>query len=208
MFLLALTLILACNKKDGIPKYFDYGKIENKIYNNPYFGMNFQIPEKWEVLPNKLIEKITEKGKENIYGNSKDEEYKKANVNTAKLLTMLKHPLEYNKGYNASLLMFAENIVKTNITSGKDYLQRSKEHMVGNDKMKITFLSPNIESILIDKQELFSFTTKLEIGDKSVYQTYYTFVKKGFALTMVIGYDNDEDKKELQALINKTTFIK
>ncbi|MBK9455745.1 MAG: hypothetical protein IPO24_09235 [Bacteroidetes bacterium] len=50
----ALLLVVSCKNYIGIPDNFDYGKIENNVYVNEFFGMKMPLNEGWTSLEKRL----------------------------------------------------------------------------------------------------------------------------------------------------------
>ncbi|PLX25604.1 MAG: hypothetical protein C0599_00325 [Salinivirgaceae bacterium] len=63
-------------------KLFDYGKVENGIYSNEYFGFSVQIPDKWVVQSREQQEGLMEASEKIVTG---DDKYMKAVYDAAKV---------------------------------------------------------------------------------------------------------------------------
>lgn len=204
LFLLCFTcLLLSCNRSRRIPENFDYGSIKGNQYHNDFFGLDLTFDTAWAVQSKEEMRNIMNKGADLIAGS--DEKMKKdlkaSEVTTATLFGMFKYKVGTPVLFNPSMIMMAENLANApGINSGSDYIVQMKKnlkqsavkydmskpartHMIGNKKF--------------DVQEMTMHYAGLDIT-----QEFYAAIINGFALTMVVSYNSDDDRQELYHILN------
>lgn len=200
---LILPLFFGClNEVKNLPENFDYGTIGNGSYANNYFEMTVSFNPDWKIGSEEQMNKIADKGKDLIAGD--DSELKRgikaAEVNSAYLLTVSRHEIGTTVEFNPSLLVVAENIKNfPEIKNGSDYLIQTK-NLLQQSQINYYF-----EKAVYKKQigtlTFHVLEGKINYGTVVVTQEYYTTITKGFSLSFIISYANEEDKQELDTII-------
>ncbi len=206
---IALLVIVnfSCVEEKNLPNHFDYGSIENNTYINDFFGFRLPYNSEWSVLDKQQMSNITKAGKEMIVGD--DNKLKKvvdvSSVNLAELFMIFKHELGTTTEFNPSLGINAENLNQfPNVKETKDYVVQAKNFM-DQTKMNIDYRREDYEVKIGNTSficlEIFNL-------DYNIYQDYYVTLNNGFAISMVVSYANEEDKNEINAMLDKMQFTK
>lgn len=180
----------------------NYGRMEDTIYINPYFGFKFSVLSSWTIKNKKQIDFVLTKGKEVI--TFKDElvnsTVDKMDLSTNTLLMISR----YKTGaFNPSLIIMAEEISMFSSTkTGKDYLLQVKRQLE-NSNLNMISTEPNdsifLSGIKFDKLDCYSEINKTHL-------TYYCSIQKNHALVFIITYMENEDYIALLNMINTTQF--
>ncbi len=207
--LLILVIIASCQTNEK-PKGFDYGKVENNIYKNSFFDFNITLPSDWVVQTKEQNDDLVEMGKDLVAGN--DENLKTAieasEINSAYLLTVFKHKVGTAVKYNPSLMLVAENLkLAPGIKTGGDYLFQTKKFLK-QSQVKYNHIDQEFKKVNLDNQEFYKMNLDLNHMDFSIKQSYYSTIKKGFSINAIISYATDEQKDELEKMLNSLKFNK
>lgn len=201
-----LVLFLSsCKDKTKIPKNFDYGKIEKGVYSNEFFGFDLPFNEDWSVQTKEEMEEMNKDGREILHGGN--ERLKKnleaSQVNVADLFSMFEFPMGMVSGVNASLIMKAENLESfPQVKTSKDYLTAARALL---DQTSLILSYPKgIYPKRIGGEEFMAM--EVHNQDHNITQEYFIILSKGFAISIVISYDNAEQKVELHEMINNLKF--
>ena len=204
---LILALATSCKTEaPGIPESFDYGKVVNGVYSNDYFNMRVPFDDSWDVQSEEERKEISDLGKELV----EDEDLKRAldasSINNASLFSAYKYEVGSNLGYNPSISIIAENISQfPQIKHGSEYLKEAQK-LMAQMQMDYTFnfvdTSKNIGHHSFDIMEV-----DVDYLGNSFHQQYMATITKGFCLLLVISYDTDEQRKELEALVDDIVFV-
>ena len=200
-----LSFLSSCKEETEIPKNFDYGKIEKGVYSNEFFEFELPFNKDWSVQTKEEMAKMNEDGREILHGNN--ERLKKnleaSQVNVADLFSIFEFPLEIISGVNASLIMKAENLKSfPQVKTSKDYLTAARALL---DQTPLILSYPKgIYPKRIGGKEF----TAMEVynQDHNITQEYFIILSKGFAISIVISYDNREQKIELHEMIDNLRF--
>jgi len=199
---LCLVAVLACRHSSKIPDDFDYGKIENGVYNNNYFQFKIPVPENWAVQTREQVQQLQKQDGESANSSELRSTIKAADVQAAILLTVLKNKPEMSLNeFNPSFIILAENLGGSAVMkTGKDYLEHAKEIMK-QSSLSYQF-APDYYSEKIGNRKFDGMDLTLD----SVQRTYYSMINRNFALSLIISSRNDQQKQELKNVINKIRF--
>ncbi len=180
----------------------NYGRMEDTIYINPYFGFKFSVLSSWTIKNKKQIDFVLSKGKEVV--TFKDElvnsTVDKMDLSSNTLLMISR----YKTGaFNPSLIIMAEEISMFSTTkTGKDYLLQVKRQL-SNSNLNMIVNEPKdgltLSDIKFDKLDCFSEINKTHL-------TYYCSIQKNHALVFIITYMENEDHVALLNMIKSTQF--
>jgi len=182
---------------------FDYGKIKDNTYKNDFFDIEITFNTEWFVQSKEQERTIMKQGVDLI----KDEDLKPlieaSKVNTAQLITILKYEFGSAVDSNPSFMALAENVKNfPGIKRGKDYLFHSKKLLQKSLPDKCSFEKDFYEKS-IGNMEFDVMEVKINHLNQTIIQEYFSTIKKGFCLSFIISYSNDEEKKELYSIIDK-----
>jgi len=213
LFCIATLTINAGNDNKQKDKVFpfNYGKIADTTYTNPYFNFEIPTPSNW-VIQNKAQLEI-------VYNNTKDylessNEYvnkKLENINLQDyvLLTLSKYELGTAVAINPTLIIMAESVLGSpGIKKGSDYLFHLKQIL---KTLNIKYEIEDIEKpFLFSDKEFYAINaTRLDNNDEvALYQQYYTTIQNGYALSFLLNYKEEDERQELVNIINKVIFKK
>jgi len=206
IFILVLCLVamMACRHSSKIPDDFDYGKIENGVYNNNYFQFKIPVPENWAIQTREQVYQLQNQNGETSPANSSElrSTIKAADVQATILLTVLKNKPENSLNeFNPSFIILAENLVgSTSMKTGQDYLDHAKAIMKQSN-LDYQF-APDYYSEKIGNRKFDAMNITLD----SVQRTYYSMINRNFALSLIISSRDDQQKQELKNVINKIRF--
>ena len=207
IFLISVTLLsFGCKEEKNVPTNFDYGKVENGIYKNNFFGIRIPVGDQWFVHNKQQMDRLEEEGKKVIAGDNKElEKITEASmVNVAQLFVMSKYELGSTTDFNPSFLLNVENLKQyPHISTPEEYLTDAKK-LLEQSAMNYTYLDEYEK--MIGNQKFIA----LEVlnDDYNINQDYYTTIKNGFALNIVIAYENEQDKTELYNIIDQIKINK
>ena len=203
--LLIAIITLSCSVQEkSFPENFDFGSIQENVYQNSFFEMEITFNPDWFVQDKEQMNNLIESGKELTIGDNKKLEaiVKASEVNTAYLFNIFKYEVGSAVNFNPSLMVIAEN-TKTlpGIKKGKDYLFHAKKML---EQSQLDYkIEKEVFELPIGKLNFDVMEAKLEHLNLQITQEYISTVIKGFSLSFVISYTNDEEKNELYLILEK-----
>lgn len=204
-----IFLASSCKDSGRMPENFDYGKVENSVYKNNFFGFELPIPADWVVQDTEQMKKISEEGQKIISEHNEElgEKIKASEVRSAMLLSVFRYKDDSVVGqFNPSFGIAVENLGPfSSIKTPEDYLQQAKSLMLksGIDyKFPTGFVPVKIGNKNFTVMEL----TAIYKGNVEVGQMYYCILDKGFAVSIVISFGTDEQREQLRHIISNIRF--
>ncbi|WP_319479567.1 hypothetical protein [uncultured Draconibacterium sp.] len=163
------------------------GKLENGVYSSTYFNVSMNVPGSWTVDTLGKIEKTTPATKAD----------KKDTVLVANLLTIYQE--NEKEAFKPNLSMIAERCtLYPDLKNENDYLVHIQKQYADlnpiTSEIEKTFLKNNIEC--------FTFDLKMTIQEMTMKQTHFAIKRKDFYIDITITYQTDEQKEELNAILN------
>lgn len=204
--ILLLLVSTACNRGSvGIPEEFDYGKVENGVYTNPFFDIRLKLPTDWDLRSADDAKRLMNAGMDQMEGSSlrKEAIKKSAEINTAQLVTLFRYTDAegVSKGGNPSFVLMAENTSRSGLVeTGADYLDILKKQLP-QLRMNIR-VEGEMASKEIAGMEFFHLNAAGDAMGISFHQRYYATVKNGFSLVFIITWINDGEEEELMKIVN------
>jgi hypothetical protein len=202
-----LWLLVSCSSSPVRPTEFDYGKIENGVYQNRFFNLKIPVPEGWDVQSAAEMAELDRKGFEMIRQKNEtlSQKIKASEVTAAKLFTVFRYDTDSLAplGYNPSIMCSADNLAgKDSIRSGADYLDIFKESV---KEAKMGFqIAPDYERRRIGDENFYVLRLTRAVGEMmDITQLYMTTVKNGFALSFVLSYAGEKQGLELTRVLDK-----
>lgn len=207
LLLMVLLNLFADNTKPVNKEYpFNYGRMEDTVYVNPFFGLKIPIPSSWTVQNKSQIEYIFSKAKDII--EFKDEASNKilenTDVNSMALLVVYKYETGAPVTFNPSIAILAENVLMSpGVKKGADYLF----HISNNLKNINLNYECNPTRSDIMKIDQFNFADlNCTLREGVVKQRYISTVIKRYAFSFIISYAEDEEEEELLSIIKLAEF--
>lgn len=207
IFLLVTIVFLSCiNETKKLPENFDFGSIENYKYINNYFNLQIRFDSIWIVQTQQQMNSIVKAGNELLNDNDNLKDAVKASqVNSAYLFTIFKFEHGTVTKYNPSFMVIAENTkMYPDIERGRDYLFEAQKFL-NQTKIDYTF-DMDIEEKNISNKNFDVMYAETNLMGMKIYQDYFSTVNKGFSLSFIISYSNEEEKKELYKIIKNINF--
>ena len=184
---------------------FNYGKMEDNVYTNPFFGIRLPVPDNWNVQNNSQIEYVISKGKDVVQFEDEllNESVKNIDINSMTLLMLSKYEMGAPVAFNPNITLMAEDVsMSTGIRKGSDYLFHVKNGLQkSNLQMTCT---PEEDPVTISGQTFYRLTC--ERAESDIKLIYYTTISKRYAVSFVAACNTDEEEQELKSIINSITF--
>ena len=212
MGLVVLTMFtFSCNQTNaGKPKNFDYGQVTKNTYSNEFFGLKIALPSNWIVQSKEQTEQIANVGKEMVAGDDKNLKaaITASEINSANLLAVFKYEVGSAVNYNPSFMLVAENLQNfPGIKNGRDYLFQTVK-LLKQSQLKYDVIDEDFKKVMINGQEFYLMNCELTYMGITMNQLYYCTIQNGFCISAVISFVDDEQKNELEKIINAMTFNK
>lgn len=207
---LILTLFMTNCKQNGKPKDFDYGHIENNKYLNSFFGFELTFPDNWIVQSKEQTEELTKMGKDLVSGENKTLKaaINVSEVNSANLLAVFQYEVGAAVEYNPSFMLLAENLKNAPGTkTGSDYLFQVRK-LLRLSQVQYSYIDDEFKKEIISNQEFYTMNCSIDYMGFKINQTYYSTIKDGFCLSAIISFINDEQKNNLEKIVNSMNFKK
>ncbi len=210
LLLIIVFTIIRCvsDKKKDLPEAFDYGNTVDNIYSNAYFDMKIPLNKGWYITPKAQMDALNKQGQSMVAGdNSNLEKALEANsVRSASLLYLYKYELGAAVTFNPSLLVIAENVKQfPDVKSGKDYLFHT-ENLLTQTTMDFNVIDRSKSRTLGGNTFSSMHMDMVATNDLIVKQEYMSRIEKGFALNFIISYINEEQKLELEQMLERIEF--
>lgn len=185
----------------------DPGTAVGGIYTNKFFGLRLKLPEGWPVQDNYVRESVMEIGRQVSKGKNEiaNAAIEASREKTTNLLTIFKHSVGAEPGFNPSLIFGAEDISGL-VFSGKSYALTNK-FLIQASQVPHEFPG-EIHPEKIDGVEFFVMNVITKKEELVIKQKFYTAVIKGYAVFIVLTYSDDKDLPTLEQVIRSAKFEK
>jgi hypothetical protein len=208
--LLILTLVMTGCNQTGKLKNFDYGHTEKNKYYNSFFGLDLTLPDNWIVQTKEQTENLTKMGKDLVAGDDKNFKalINASEVNSANLLALFQYEVGAAVEYNPSFMLVAENLKSApGIKTGSDYLFQSRK-LLKQSQIQYSYIDDEFTKEVINNQEFYVMNCSIDYMGYKINQVYYSTLKDGFCLSAIISFINDEQKNNLEKILNSMNFEK
>jgi hypothetical protein len=196
LIILLVFIGLSC-KTQNKQKDFDYGRLENNKYVNEYFDFEMMVPINWVVQSKE--QNTLETGKNLVAGEDANMKavFKASEINTANLLSVYQYPKSAAVEYNPSILILAESLKDSpDIRKGSEYLFHARQMMI-QSQFKYDYLDEEFEKEIISGIDFYKMNSEVKYMGLIVKQVYYTAVLKGFSLSIIISFVNENQNEEI-----------
>ncbi|MEO5789237.1 MAG: hypothetical protein ACOH2D_12095 [Gelidibacter sp.] len=203
--LCVVLLLSSCKEENKIPENFDYGTIENGVYSNKFFNLELSYNKDWSPKSREQMTEMTEQVREFVNGDNENLKAtsKASEVNFAELFAIFKFPKGTVSEFNPSLIINAENLKSLpQIKTPKDYINETKSMLDSGPLNFVYKEKPN--SITIGGKEFASM--EVFSPDYDITQEFFVAFDNGFAIAMVISYNDDLQKESLHKMIDNLKF--
>ncbi len=198
-----VTQILSCSGSGNVGS----GSLDTGIYSSDYFGFLLILPDDWHPLDQGGMSAVTQAGGSAIAGKNKKTQ---ASIQAAKngsynLVMAYQHPVGTRVPFNPAIGAVAQKVDKLpGVQSGRDYLLYIKRFMA-QSRLRMSF-SPKIERVNIDGVDFDHLYAEANMGQTVVSQEYYASVQKGYVLSFILSYVDDDQYDVLQESIGSIMF--
>ena len=203
----ALLLVVSCKNYIGIPDNFDYGKIENNVYVNEFFGMKMPLNEGWTYMEKDFVDSLRAEGLKDMVGDNKELEktISAADIKTANLLSILHADTTVFQLYNPNISMIAENLkLALQVKNGKDYLEAAKSFMESSG-VAFQFVG-EIREYKIGGKEFYTMEVINTVQGVPIHQDFYAAVMNGFGLAIVGSWMDEDHRAIIRSELETITF--
>lgn len=203
-----MIMVASVSKSQNQTEGFDYGHVDNGVYQNDYFGFSIKLPEDWVVQSKEQTDNIVNKGKDLLAGDDENLKamIKASEINVANLLAVFQYELGSAVEYNSNMAIVAENVKNApGLKDGKDYLFQARR-VILHGQFKYDYLSEEFEKEEINGMVFYKMDAHLNYMGLEIRQVYYSTVLKGFSLNLIISYVSDEQKSALLSSIKTMNF--
>lgn len=206
---LILTGLIAGAQQPGMPDDFDYGKVEDTVYKNQYFGFTLPVPATWYNRTKEEMKQGMERGLKRIGEGNKELEpaIKVSQVRTAPLLGVFRYRPDSAVGqFNYSFALVAENLTSiTGINSGSAYLGYVEKAMKQSNLSIRIIESKGEQEFGGKKFDLMKIDMTMQ--GITVHQVYYVAIIRNFATAIIITFINEQQEKELAGILKELRFV-
>lgn len=183
----------------------DVGSLSPEFeYTNKYFSIKFRKPDGWYAMDDAQRKEMMLRGAKLIAGDDKNFEamVKASQFRTINLFSFFQYPIHQAKTFNPSILGIAESLTMTpGIKRGSDYLQHVKLLL---QRSAIQYkIEDAITTARVGKLDFDVMNANTSVAGISVFQRYYVSIYKGHAVSFLVSYSTDEQKRLLEEHIKK-----
>lgn len=200
-----ILFLSSCMEESKSAQNFDYGKIENEVYTNEFFDFEVSINQNWSAQTQEQMAEMAKKGQE-MYG-GKNQEIQKtlrpSDVNVANLLAVFEFPVGSVQVINPSLVITAENLQSfPKVKASADYMTSVRKRLDKSSLLMMYIKDPYPKTI--GGAEFLGM--EIYNQDYNITQEYFATLRNGFAISIVIAYDTDDQKESLYKMIDNLKF--
>ncbi|MCK5525257.1 MAG: hypothetical protein KAI83_19180 [Thiomargarita sp.] len=176
----SLIILTGCNEKSA-----DIGfNTENGVYTNEFFGMTIKLPDDWHV--------VNEETKEAI------------DVNNSILLMVAKYIWGSDVDSNPNLIVTIESIKHLPvIKKGRDFLYLKRKVL---EISQTGYSFKDVHSEKIGPVEFDVQKVEINSGTVKIHQELYTSIMRGYALSFIMTWQQEEEKDSLKEILSTLTF--
>ena len=183
-------------------KDFDYGRVEQSVYKNDFFGVSVRLPERWQVQTKAQLDSIR-MGKPRAA--TRNEGIKASEINSATVLTVYKFKSDTFFDFNPTVSIFIEQIgPRSGTRSANDYLLNAGK-MLKRSPMHYE-VTDSITKEVIGGQLFYRLHAQIENNRFGISQDYFSTMLNGFSFNFILTSSNDDDWQQLRQIISTANF--
>lgn len=201
---IALWLGAACTEEAGAP---DTGRTERGVYANAYFGFELRAPERWTFAPESTRRALEARGAAVAsQGSMKaraalDRELRASHA----LVTLSRYPIGAAVPSNPLLHVVAERLSPaSNVASAHDVLLHVGDALAASRVPYRTLGSARAAEI--GGQSFARQDAEILLPGRTLRQTYYATLARGYALTFSLSYTSQDELDALMRVISSVRF--
>ena len=205
--ILTLIMLLGCSSNK---KIFDYGQVKNDIYYNSFFGLEVNLPPNWSIRTKEQLQNLAESGKKLVASDDKNMKtiVNAIDVDNAILLGVSEYEVGTAVKYNPSLMLSVENLKNSpGIKTGSDYLFHCRK-LLKQSQIQYDYIDEVFKKEVINNQDFYVMNASINVMELNISQIYYATIRNGFCLNVVISFIDDEQKNDLDKIVQSMNFEK
>jgi len=199
------VLLIGCGKKAA--NEIDFGAFNHSVYTNNYFGLAVTIPADWSIQDQEEQRRIMKLGGNLLAGEDKNLKtlMKAGELKTVNLFAAFKYPVGTPVTFNPSVMALAEKVGQLpGLKRGKDYLFFVRQTLESG-QVQVSF-PKDIYTERLDGVDFDVMESVITIRKITVKQKYYATLIKGYALSFIVSFANDDEESSAQKILNTVTF--
>jgi len=189
-----------------MPKDFDYGSWYGSTYKNDFFGFSITLPQDWHIVGDEeyKVRMQVMLDADFVDKDKMKKIVKNTDITTAKLICANRYTEEEameKEDFNSNFLLMSENLSHDRKKYDLAEYVKVYHQKIGRAVRGVTVISESRK--MIGGREFASMKISLEIHDGiTLYQEHLIHVKNDFALLFFLGWLNDSDKEQLDAIMD------
>jgi hypothetical protein len=178
----------------SLPANF-WGKVNDSTYTNEFFGFSLSIPPSWHVM--------RETDGELVISGRSETSRKPVESGVDSVVTIFGLTrLPFGEVNNASFLFLAEKLPSASITA--DEYARAGHHLASVTMPDV--ILHEIHPIKLGGTDFATFTVEMKRSELLIKQKVYMTTRKGFGLSLIIGYADEKELPTLNGIIESLKF--
>ncbi|MFD2589116.1 hypothetical protein ACFSQJ_19485 [Croceitalea marina] len=201
---------VSCNE---VRDNFDWGLVQEGVYINKFFGMEWEIPKDWHYDDN-FAEQWTKTNKpdftsfaQRVYKIKERMAIPHGEVKNSYLFMLNKKDIALGQKDNPTIFLFAENLnaVEGNVINTlEDYIDQTIKE--SNANSTVTLDSDEYQKERVGGTTFYKLTG-VRLDNKTKYKEhYYLTLMNGFGLTMLLRAEDNKGIAELEAAIEQISL--
>jgi hypothetical protein len=205
LLVLFAALLAGCNKKAS--EEIDFGTLKNSVYQNDYLGLAVTLPKDWSVQDQESKQRLTAAGSAALAGDDKHLQatLKAGELKIVNLFMVFKFPLGTPGSFNPAIIGMAERVRRQpGIKSGKDYLFQARKTFESG-QLQVSF-PKEIYTARLGGVDFDVMDMEMVIRGVTVKETQYAAIRKGYALSFAITYQNADQEAFERKVLDTVTL--
>ncbi len=204
--LLITSSLVGCNKEAT----FTLGILDEGSYSNRYFGFTIDIDEDYYFLTQEEILTIRNSAVDETE-NFSTEEIILSEQPVVYYVYALKEPLDSTRIDNPYIAVYSERLdyIDSSIKTKEEYIQYNMDFAVAifnASGFKAT--SSNIDKLWYDDRQFANAILTVNLEDLTMNKELFTIIRGDYAITVILGYSNSNDREEMLAFLDSITIAK
>lgn len=206
LILLISSILVGCNREVT----FTLGILDEGSYSNSYFGFTIDIDENYYFLTQEEILKIRNSAVDETE-NFGTEEIVLSEQPVVYYLYALKEPLNSARTDNPYIAIYSERLdyIDASINTKEEYIQYNMNFAVAvfnASGFKAT--SSNIDKLWYDDRQFANAILTVNLEDNTMKKELFTIIRNDYAITVILGYSNSNDREEMIKFLDTITIAK
>ncbi len=195
----ALTFLTACSPSP--PEKIGPGRVESGAFVHDALKMNLALPEQWTVLDQAAIDAI-DRASTHEFGLGDPKTQAKVEQERADRTYLFVTRSPHAKGAAAMMGLTHRLNPEGEVTSARDYLERTRETLAKTTEMKV---GERVDPVKLGNTDMLHFHTQLESRTADgqpleIHQEYYATTRMGHAIGFILTWSDTQDRDTMTAL--------